>query len=574
MKAGISHPSAASLNGAQFDVLIVGAGAAGCILAARLSEDPQRKVALVEAGDDMVPGSEPRDIMDPLPIAYSVSGRSWSGLTADITVRPSTAAARRTKRFTQGLGIGGSSAINGSFAFRGQPEDYDSWAAGGAAGWGWRDVLPYFRKLETDLDFQGAMHGSTGPIPIRREPRKNWAPFSEYLVESLMREGYPWLDDYNGQFEDGCASPPMANLPDRRIPTSVAYLTTDVRQRPNLSILSNVGVQELLFEGRRVTGIRADAPEGEVRIFGAEVILSCGGIFTPVLLQRSGIGPADRLKALGIEPRIDLPGVGEGLKNHPKIDVAFHLPNRSRQRPEIRSIGQVCARYSSNQTGCQPHDMGLIAVNRTTWHSLGRQIGALMVALYQPRSAGHVRLTGRDGRPSDIDIQFALLEDELDFARMREGLAFALRLLAGAQSRGIINTAFIPNAKLVSRLQKHSSANAVAAEVIRVLFSSERVRQVALRQGVLDIGDVIGKADELARMVSLHTNLSHHVCCTSRMGAADDPDAVVTPDCKVRGTEGLRVVDASIFPDIPRAGMFVPVMMAAEKMADEIAQGR
>lgn len=573
METSRSHRGTSTLNGARFDVVIVGAGAAGCILAARLSENPLRKVALIEAGDDMPPGTEPGDILDPLPIAYSVPGRSWPGLTADITVQPSKAKGKRTKRFTQGFGIGGGSTINGSFAFRGQPEDYDGWAAAGAVGWGWRDVLPYFCKLETDMDVTGPMHGLAGPIKIRREARSNWAPFSKYLVETLTQEGYPWLDDYNGEFEDGCASPPMANLPDRRIPTSTAYLTDDVRRRPNLSILSNLEAQELLFEGKRVTGVRACLQDGEARILGGEVILSCGGIFTPVLLQRSGIGPANRLHALGIQPRIDLPGVGEGLKNHPKIDVAFHLPNRSRQRREIRAVGQVCARYSSNQPGCQPHDMGLIAINRSTWHALGRQIGALMIALYQPRSAGHVRLTSPKGGPSDIDIQFALLEDDLDFARMCDGLVFALRLLAGAQLRGIINTAFIPNAKLVARLQKRSTANAIAAEIVRFMFSSGAVRQAALGQGVLDITDVIGKPDKIARIVSLHANLSHHVCCTSRMGAADDPHAVVTPDCKVRGTEGLRVVDASIFPNIPRAGMFVPVMMAAEKMAYEIAQG-
>lgn len=568
------RPSAAALDEARFDVLIVGAGAAGCILAARLSEDPKRSVALIEAGDDLPPGTESRDILDPLPIAYGVPGRSWPGLTADITVQPSRAEARRSKRFTQGLGIGGSSTINGSFAFRGQPEDYDGWAAAGATGWGWADVLPYFRKLETDLDVSGPMHGSNGPIPIRREARANWALFSDYLADALMREGYPWLDDYNGAFGDGCASPPMANLPDRRIPTASAYLTQEVRRRPNLTILPNVEAEALLFEGRRVVGVRARLPGGDARILAGEVILSCGGIFTPVLLQRSGIGPASLLRTLGIDPRLDLAGVGEGLKNHPKIDVAFHMPNRSRQRREIRAIGQVCARYSSNRPGCQPHDMGLVAINRSTWHALGRQIGALMIALYQPKSAGHVRLTGAAGRPADVEIQFALLDDEADFARMRDGLGLGLRLLAGAQARGIVNTVFMPNAKLVARLQKRTAANTIAAEVLRCMFASDRVRRVALGTGVLDPARLLSDPAGLGAIIGLHTNLSHHVCSTARMGAAGDPRAVVTPDCRVRGAEGLRIVDASIFPDIPRAGMFIPVMMAAEKVADEIAQGR
>lgn len=565
------HPiRAADIDGARFDIVIVGAGAAGSILAARLSEDAALNIALIEAGGDLPPGEEHPDILDPLPIAYGVAGRSWSELSADITVHARSAPARRTKRFTQGRGIGGGSAINGSFAFRGQPEDYDGWAAAGAAGWGWQEVLPYFRKLETDLDIDNALHGSDGPMMIRRERRSAWSPFSEHLAGALQKQGYRWLDDYNGEFEDGYAAPPMANLPERRIPTSTAYLTAEVRQRRNLTILPDTEMRELIFEGRRATGIRAALPDGTARIFAREVILSCGGIFTPALLQRSGIGRADHLKKLGIPVRVDLPAVGEGLKNHPKLDIAFHLPDASRQRADIRSIGQVCARLSSGRPGCMPHDMGLLAINRTTWHALGRQIGALMLALYQPKSAGHVRITGRQGLPSEIDIDFALLGHDDDFLRMRDGLALALRLLAGAQARGVINTVFAPNQKLVARLQKHNTANAVAAGIIGGMFSSSLIRRLALGPGIIEPGALAEDAEGLEQIVRRHANLSHHVCGTCRMGAEGDPDAVLTPDCRVRGTEGLRVIDASIFPEIPRAGMFVPVMMAAEKMADRI----
>ncbi|RDW12906.1 GMC family oxidoreductase [Paracoccus thiocyanatus] len=561
---------AADIDNAEFDIVIVGAGAAGSILAARLSEKPALKIALVEAGADLPPGQEHRDILDPLPIAYGVPGRSWSGLTAGITVQSRTAPDRRTKRFIQGRGIGGGSAINGSFAFRGQPEDYDGWAAAGAVGWAWQDVLPYFCKLETDLDIRNHLHGSDGPIKIRREVRSAWSPFSQYLAEELRQKGHRWLDDYNGQFDDGYAAPPMANLPDRRIPTSTAYLTAKVRQRPNLTIIPQTEMQELIFEGRRVTGVRARLPDGAARIFGREVILSCGGIFTPALLQRSGIGRADYLRELGIEVRSDLPGVGEGLKNHPKIDIAFHLPNASRQRADIRSIGQVCARLSSGRPGCMPHDMGLMAINRTTWHALGRQIGALMLALYQPKSTGHVRITGTGGLTSDIEIDFALLDHDDDFLRMRDGLALALRLLAKAQAQRVINTVFMPNQRLVAKLQHHNAANAVAADIIRRMFASSMIRKLALGPGIIEPGALAQSPDGLERMIRAHTNLSHHVCGTCRMGEDGDPDAVLTPDCRVRGIDGLRVVDASIFPDIPRAGMFVPVMMAAEKMADQI----
>lgn len=565
---------AADIDGARFDIVIVGAGAAGSILAARLSEETGLNVALIEAGSDLPPGQEHPDILDPLPIAYGVPGRSWSGLSADITVQARSASTRRTKRFTQGRGIGGGSAINGSFAFRGQPEDYDGWVAAGAAGWGWQDVLPYFRKLETDMDIAGPLHGSEGPMPVRREVRSAWSPFSEHLACELQKQGYPWLEDYNGEFVDGHAAPPMANLSDRRMPTSTAYLTAEVRQRPNLTIIPETEVREVIFEGRRATGIRAALTDGTVRIFAREVILSCGGIFTPALLQHSGIGRCDHLRRLGVPVRVNLPGVGEGLKNHPKLDIAFHLPRASRQRADIRSIGQVCARLSSGRAGCMPHDMGLMAINRTTWHALGRRIGALMLALYQPKSAGHVRISGAKGPASEIDIDFALLDHEDDFLRMREGLVLALRLLASAQARNVINTVFMPNQNLVARLQAHNAANAVAAEIIGGLFSSSLIRRLALAPGIIDPGMLAGDPAGLEGLLRAQANLSHHVCRTCRMGADDDPEAVLTPDCRVRGVEGLRVVDASIFPEIPRAGMFVPVMMAAEKMADQIRRDR
>lgn len=578
---GNTSAFATPVNGANaeisdqiFDYVIVGAGAAGSVLAARLSEDPVIRIALLEAGADVLPGQEHPDVLDPLPIGAGVPGLSWPGLRADITVQPSTDAKRRSKAFTQGKGIGGGSMINGSFAFRGQPEDYDGWVQNGATGWGWQDVLPYFRKLEADLDIDGPLHGTSGPMPVRREARSAWAPFSGYLAEIMLARGYPWLDDYNGQFEDGCASPPMANLPQKRIPTSSAYLTHQVRQRRNLSILTRAEVRGLLFEGARVTGVEAILQGSRVRLLGTEVILCCGAIFTPALLQRSGIGPAEAIKAAGLAPRVNLPGVGRGLKNHPKIDVAFHLPKSSRQRQDNRTIGQVCLRYSSDQPECRPHDMGLVAINRTSWHALGDRIGALMIALYQPKSEGSVRVTGPGGQISEIAVTFGLLDHDDDFARLRGGLAKGLRLLAGAREAGLINTIFMPDPKLVARLQPHTRTNALAAHAIGALLDNGLLRSLALHRSALEATTLADERTALESILRQHTGLSHHVSCTCKMGAETDPMAVLTPDCRVRGVPGLRIIDASIFPDISRAGMFFPVMMVAEKMADQIRRER
>jgi 5-(hydroxymethyl)furfural/furfural oxidase len=548
----------------QFDVIIVGAGAAGCTLAGRLSEVLDRTVLLVEAGPDVPPGEEHPDIRDPFPISLANPRFKWSRLAVEVGGEPP----HPPQPYPQGYGVGGGSNLIGMVALRGQPEDYEEWRSLGARGWGWEDVLPYFRKLERDLDYVGPLHGDHGPIPVRRVAPADWSPFAQALAGAMERRGFAQVDDMNADFSEGFGPIPMNNLPDARVSTAMAYLDAEVRRRPNLTIFADALAERVEITSGHATGVTVRS-SGASQIFTArQTIVACGALFTPALLMRSGIGPAEHLRAIGVEVvHSDVEGVGQNLQNHADVNVAMHLPRRAVQPRALRAFGQNCLRYSSRLDGCAENDMLMVPRNKGSWHTLGMRIGSLGAYLYKPYSTGSVELVSTDTQERPR-IQFNLISDSRDFERLVGGLRLALELLDDREVAAVRNEVFFPDTRLAFRLHERTRWNALRAAGISGVLDSGMLRRTLLP--TLDAGSLVRDEGALREVVRQRIEPVGHVCGTCKMGSADDPTAVVDELCRVRGINGLRVVDASVFPTVPRANTHLPVIMTAEKMADQI----
>lgn len=504
----------------KYTHIVVGAGSAGAALATRLSEDPERSVLLLEAGPDYPD-------LETMPVDLKFG---W-GTGADFVVEDEhnwkytakSTAKGPTMDVPRGKVTGGTSAINGQVFLRAIPEDFEYWVSMGNDEWSYEQVLPYYRKLETDTDFSDDFHGTEGPIIVRRHPLDELQPDQAAFYNACVAAGYAENPDHNHPDATGVGPYPLNNPEGIRWSTAIGFLSM-ARHRINLTIRPNCTTRRVLFDDTRATGVEVESGGESFVVNGDEIILSAGPIGSPHLLMLSGIGPADQLTEHGISLVKDVPGVGQNLRDHPTVHVSWRAQPDVPAPPQEVGPQKVALRYTAPGSDIK-NDM--IKVMR--FRKIDRLL-VMSVGLYLALGKGELKLQSPDPdvQPS---LDYNYLQEPEDRRRLREGVRLCLELVDMKEFEKVVGERVNPDDAALA------SDNAL---------------------------------DEwLMRSVST----MHHISCTAKMGPDSDPMAVVDQHGRVKGVQSLRVVDGSIMPDCTRANTNVPIMMMAERIADFIKAG-
>ena len=566
-----------------YDYVIVGGGSAGSVLANRLSARSGNNVLLLEAGQDTPHGKVPAAVLDSYPgTAYLNPDYTWNKLkvtTEVISHNNPTEKPPPLRTYEQARILGGGSSINGQLANRGAPSDYDEWEARGAKGWNWDAVLPYFKKVERDMDFEGPYHGREGRIPVRRIFPDLWPEHAKAVAIAFKEAGWEYIQDQNAEWKDGYFPITISNAYERRVSAAIGYLDPGTRLRENLTISTDTVATGLVFEGQVCVGVKAIVGGRSQEFRGHEIILSSGAIHSPAHLMRAGIGPAGHLRDLGIDVRVALPGVGQRLQDHPAAAIAAFLKPHARIIHDYsRRHIYTALRYSSNLPGIPAGDMMTVVTNKTSWHRIGEQIGSFIVTVYKTYSEnGEVKL--RSANPGDEpSVDFNLLSDQRDLERMMDGIRRFAAMHLTPIMRTVTDDPFPASySDKVRQVGLHSKKNKLITDVLgRLLDGPAALRKYLIKTLVMEgvtLHDMLTDDDALEQFVRKASVGVWHASCTCRMGTDDDPMAVTNNAGRVRGVDGLRVVDASVFPVVPCANTNFPVLMTAEKMADAILAG-